>query len=425
MVKETLTIKDNRTGLTYEVPVNQETIRAIELRQIKVNDSDFGLMTYDPGLTNTAACKSRITFVDGSKGILRYRGYPIEQLAANISFLEVAYLIFYGEIPTDAQLDGWTGSIIPNMVPHDNIVSVLNGFQRGSSPMSMFISLTAALSTCYSDNYDLQSAESRLLQVHRLIAQAPTLAAMCYRHANGLNHELPDDRLSYSANILRMMFSTHDHDYEPNPVLERALDTLLIIHADHEQNCSTSTMRAIASSLADPYCAVAGAAAALSGPLHGGANEAVIRMLKEIGSPDNVHGYIERVKAGEFRLMGFGHRVYKNYDPRAKIVKKVAQDVFDVVGHNPLIDCAMDLENIALKDDYFVSRKLYPNVDFYSGIIYQALGLPDSMFTVMFATSRTTGWISQWNEFMQDSEQRIARPRQIYFGSDKRDLQIS
>ena len=420
--KEMLTVTDTRTGRTYELPVERDTIRAIDLRRIKVNESDFGLMSYDPGFTNTASCKSYITFVDGANGFLRYRGYPIEQLALNASFLEVAYLIFYGEMPTSAETDDWTSNVVQRMGAQDHIASILNGFPRDSRPMTMFVSLIAALSTCYEDSQDVQSEAARLLHVYRLVAQAPTLAAMGYRHANGLPYNRPVDNLSYSANFLRMAFASSENEYQHHPTLERALDTLFILHADHEQNCSTSTMRAIGSGLADPYCAAAGAAAALSGPLHGGANEAVIRMLNEIGSIENVHAYIKRVKTGDVRLMGFGHRVYKNYDPRARIIKRISEEVFDVVGHNPLIDCAMELERIALEDDYFVSRKLYPNVDFYSGIIYEAIGLPASMFTVMFAIARTVGWLSQWNELMQDSEQRITRPRQIYLGADKRDL---
>ena len=422
MKKDTLTITDNRTGRTYEIPVEHDTINAIDLRQIKVNESDFGMMTYDLGLTNTASCKSKITFVDGNAGVLRYRGYPIEQLAVNASFLEVAHLIFFGEIPTAAKLDKWVSNIIECMVVHDNVVSILTGFRHDSHPMAMFVSLTAALSTCYADSRSIHSEEARLLQVHRLIGQVPIIAAMSYRHVNGLAYDSSSDNMSYSGNFLKMMFGSREQKYEPHPVLERALDTLFILHADHEQNCSTSTMRAIGSGLADPYSAVAGAAAALSGPLHGGANEAVICMLKDIGSIEKVAGYIERVKSGEVRLMGFGHRVYKNYDPRARIIKQISEEVLGVVGHNVLIDCAMELERIALDDDYFVSRKLYPNVDFYSGIIYQALGMPSSMFTVMFAIARTVGWLSQWNEMMQDSEQRITRPRQIYLGADKRDF---
>jgi citrate synthase len=390
------------------------------LRSIKVDDDDFGMMSYDPAYKNTASTTSRITFIDGDKGILRYRGYPIEDLAENSSFLEVAYLIIFGELPTKAQLEEWVFDITHHTFLHENVKSMMEAFRYDSHPMGMFISTVAALSAFYPEARQVNDPDVRLYQIKRMIAKVPTIAAFSYRHSRGLPYVYPDNRLSYTGNFLSMMYKMTETDYEPNPVLSKALDVLFILHADHEQNCSTSTMRAIGSSQADPYSALAGAAAALSGPLHGGANERVLRMLGEIGDKKHVAEYVQRVKDGDFRLMGFGHRVYKNYDPRARIIKKVADEVFEVTGRSPLLDIALELEKIALEEDYFVSRKLYPNVDFYSGIIYQAMQIPTAMFPVMFAIARTVGWLAQWQELLQDPEQKIARPRQVYLGEDKR-----
>jgi citrate synthase len=378
------------------------------------------MMSYDPAYKNTASTKSKITLVDGEHGILRYRGYPIEQLAEKSNFLEVAYLIIFGELPQQEQLDGWVHDITYHTFLHENIKTLMHAFRYDANPMGMFISTVAALSTFYPEARQVEDPDVRLHQIKRLIAKVPTIAAFSYRHARGLPYVYPNNDLSYTGNFLSMLFKMSEAKYEPDPVLERALDVLFILHADHEQNCSTSTMRAIGSSKSDPYVSLAGAAAALYGPLHGGANEAVLRMLEEIKDVKQVPTYIERVKQGEFRLMGFGHRVYKNYDPRARIIKQVADDVFKISGHNPLLDVALELERIALEDDYFVSRKLYPNVDFYSGLIYQAIGLPVDMFPVMFALARTVGWLAQWQELLNDSEQAIARPRQIYLGEDER-----
>lgn len=420
MAAETLTITDNRTGKSYEVPIEHDTIRAMDLRQIKVKDDDFGMMSYDPAYKNTASTKSTITLVDGGQGILRYRGYPIEQLAEKSTFLEVAYLILFGELPDQVELDSWVHDITYHTFLHENIKTLMQGFRYDAHPMGMFISTVAALSTFYPEARQVEDPDNRLYQIKRLIAKAPTIAAFSYRHARGLPYVYPDNDLSYTGNFLNMLFKMSEAEYKPDPVLVRALDVLFILHVDHEQNCSTSTMRAIGSSKADPFVSLAGAAAALYGPLHGGANEAVLRMLGEIKDVKQVPTYIERVKQGEFRLMGFGHRVYKNFDPRAQIIKKVADDVFKVTGRNPLLDVALELERIALEDDYFVSRKLYPNVDFYSGLIYQAIGLPVDMFPVMFALARTVGWLAQWQELLNDPEQAIARPRQIYLGEDAR-----
>ena len=422
MAKETVTITDNRTGKQYEVPIQNGTIRAMDLRKIKVSDDDFGLVSYDPAFMNTAACRSKITFIDGDKGILRYRGYPIEQLAEKSNYLEVAYLILNGELPTKSQLSDWAWHITHHTFIHENIKKFVDGFHHDAHTMGMLVGTIGALSTFYPDAKSIHDAESRQEQIYRLIGKVPTIAAFAYRHRMGMPYAYPDNDLSYSGNFLNMMFKMTEVKYQPNPALERALDVLFILHADHEQNCSTNAMRSIGSSQADPFSAVAGAAAALYGPLHGGANEEVLRMLKEIGSKQKVPEYIKRVKAGEFRLMGFGHRVYKNYDPRARIIKRVAGEVFEVTGKNPLLEIALELERIALEDDYFVSRKLYPNVDFYSGIIYQAMGFPVEMFPVLFAIPRTSGWIAQWQEMLLDSEQKIARPRQIYEGYDKRDF---
>jgi citrate synthase len=420
MAAETLTITDNRTGKSFEIPVEHDTIRAMDLRQIKVKDDDFGMMSYDPAYKNTASTKSTITMIDGDKGILRYRGYPIEQLAEKSTFLEVAYLILFGELPQKDELDSWVHDITYHTFLHENIKTLMQGFRYDAHPMGMFISTVAALSTFYPQARQVEDPDNRLYQIKRLIAKVPTIAAFSYRHARGLPYVYPDNDLSYTGNFLSMLFKMSEAKYEPNPVLEHALDVLFILHVDHEQNCSTSTMRAIGSSKADPYVSLAGAAAALYGPLHGGANEAVLRMLGEIKDVKQVPTYIERVKQGEFRLMGFGHRVYKNFDPRAQIIKKVADEVFKVTGRNPFLDVALELERIALEDDYFVSRKLYPNVDFYSGLIYQAIGLPVDMFPVLFAIARSVGWLAQWQELLNDSEQAIARPRQIYLGEGER-----
>jgi citrate synthase len=418
---DTLTITDNRTGKKYEVAIQDGTIRPMDLRQIKVTPDEFGMMTYDPAFTNTAACRSRITYIDGDKGILMYRGYPIEQLAEHSDFLETSYLILRGELPTAGQMAEWTREVTLHTMLHETIKTLLQGFRYDSHPMGMFISAVAALSTFYPDAKNIFDVESRRLQTIRLIAKVPSLAAYAFRHIIGRPYVLPDNELSFSGNFLNMLFKMTEPRYKPHPVLERALDVLFILHADHEQNCSTHAMRGIGSSHVDPYSALAGAAAALYGPLHGGANEAVLRMLTEIGSIDNVPAFVKRVKGGDGRLMGFGHRVYKSYDPRATIIKRIADLVFEVTGKNPLLKIALELERIALEDEYFVSRKLYPNVDFYSGLIYQAMGFPVSMFPVLFAIPRTAGWIAQWEEMLTDPEQKIARPRQIYMGPAKRD----
>ena len=418
---DSLTITDNRTGKQYELPIQDGTIRATDLRKIKVEDDDFGMMTYDPAFMNTAACRSAITYIDGDKGILMYRGYPIEQLAEHSDFLETAYLILFGELPSDAELEAWSRDIMLHTMLHENIKKFLEGFRYDAHPMGMFLSAVGAMSTFYPDAKNIFDVDSRRMQTIRLIAKVPSIAAYAFRHTIGRPYVLPDNELSYSGNFLNMLFKMTEPRYKPHPVLERALDVLFILHADHEQNCSTSAMRNIGSSHVDPYSALAGAAAALYGPLHGGANEAVLRMLNEIGSKDKIPAFIKRVKAGEGRLMGFGHRVYKSYDPRAKIIKRMADLVFEVTGKNPLLEMALELERIALEDDYFVSRKLYPNVDFYSGLIYEAMGFPVSMFPVLFAIPRTAGWIAQWEEMLTDPDQKIARPRQIYTGSARRD----
>ena len=421
MAKSSLTITDNRTGKSYELPIELGAIRAADIRQIKTGPDDFGLMSYDPAFMNTASCKSAITFIDGDKGILRYRGYPIEQIAEKGTFLETAYLLLNGELPTRAELDRWTYNITHHRFLHENIKKFMDGFRYDAHPMGVFVSTVAALSTFYGEASQIKDAQIRRRQIERLIAKAPTLAAFAFRHSVGMPYAMPDDELSYAGNFLNMLFRATEVQYRPNPVLERALDVLFILHADHEQNCSTSAMRGVGSSEVDPYSAMAGAAAALYGPLHGGANEQVLRMLREIGGKKNIPDYIKRVKAKEVLLMGFGHRVYKNYDPRAKLIKQVADNVFEVTGKNPLIDIALELERIALEDEYFVSHKLYPNVDFYSGIIYEAMGFPVAMFPVLFAIGRTPGWLAQWEEMLLDEEQRIARPRQLYVGSEKRD----
>jgi citrate synthase len=417
---DTLTIIDNRTGKQYEVPIIDGTIRTADLRQIKVNDDDFGLMGYDPAFMNTASCRSSITYIDGDKGILRHRGYAIEELAEKATYLEVAYLLIHGELPTKEQLDKWVHEITHHTMIHENIKKLMDGFHYDAHPMGMLVSSVAALSTFYPEAKQVHDPANRHLQMVRLIAKMPTLAAYAYRHMRGLPYINPDNDLSYTGNFMSMMWKMAEPKYQPNPVLERALDILFILHADHEQNCSTNAMRSVGSSNVDPYSAVAAATAALYGPLHGGANEAVLRMLAEIGSKDRVPEFLKQVVAGEKKLMGFGHRVYKNYDPRAKIIKKTAYEVFEVTGKNPMLDIALELERIALEDDYFVKRKLYPNVDFYSGLIYQAMGFPPEFFTLLFAIPRTAGWVAQWQEMLQDKDQKIARPRQIYTGYDLR-----
>jgi citrate synthase len=418
---DTLSITDNRTGQTYEVPIEDGTVRAISLRDIKVDDDDFGLMTYDPAFMNTAACRSAITYLDGEAGVLEYRGYPIEQLAEQSTYLEVAYLLIHGELPTQAQLDEWTHQLTIHTFVHENIKNFMQGFRYDAHPMGMLLASVGALSTFYPDAAKIKDAEARYLQIIRLIAKMPTLAAFSFRHNMGQPYVYPDNDLRYAGNFLSMLYKMTELKYEPDPRLERALDILFILHADHEQNCSTSAVRAVGSSQVDPYSAVAAGVAALYGPLHGGANEAVLRMLRRIGTTDNIPDFIKGVKQGDERLMGFGHRVYKNYDPRAKIIKTAADDVFEVTGTNPLLDIALELEKHALEDEYFVKRKLYPNVDFYSGLIYEALGMPVEMFPVLFAIPRTSGWIAQWLEMIEDPEQKIARPRQVYTGQRSRD----
>ncbi|HEX2835526.1 MAG TPA: citrate synthase [Thermoanaerobaculia bacterium] len=415
---DTLTITDNRTGKTYEVPITDDTIKALDLRKIKVADDDFGMMTYDPAFMNTASCRSAITFIDGDKGILEYRGYPIEQLAEKSTYLEVAYLLIHGALPTRDELAQWQHTITHHTILNENFRHLIDAFRYNAHPMGRFISSMAALGTFYPEAKEIEDPATRMKQMHRIIAKVITIAAFNYRSTVGMPYAYPDNDLSYTGNFLNMMYKMTEAKYTPSPVLERALEVLFILHADHEQNCSTNAMRAVGSSQVDPYSAVAAAAAALYGPLHGGANEAVLQMLTEIGDVKNVPDFITRVKSGEGgRLMGFGHRVYKNYDPRAKIIKQVAYEVFEVTGKNPLLDIALELERIALEDDYFVKRKLYPNVDFYSGLIYQAMRFPTSMFTVLFAIPRVSGWLSQWQEMLQDPDQKIARPRQIYTGS--------
>ncbi len=421
MSKETITVTDNRTGEVYELPVTHGTIRAMDLRQIKVSNDDFGLMSYDPAYKNTASTTSRITLIDGDKGILRYRGYPIEQLAEQSSFLEVAYLLITGDLPTRVELEKFTHQITHHTMVHENIREFIDAFRYDAHPMGTLVSTVAALSTFYPDAKDLSDPEMRRLQMYRLIAKMPTLAAYAYRHRRGLPYVYPDNELSYAGNFLNMLFKMTELSYRPNPVIEKALDVLFILHADHEQNCSTSAMRSVGSSHVDPYSALSAACAALYGPLHGGANEAVVRMLQQIGSVKNIPAFIDKAKSGDVRLMGFGHRVYKNYDPRAKVIKTLAYQVFDEVGKNPLIDIATELEKIALEDEYFVGRRLYPNVDFYSGLIYQSMGLPMDLFPVIFAIGRTPGWLAQWEEMLTDPEQKIARPRQIYLGEGERD----
>jgi citrate synthase len=421
MAKNTLTVTDNRTGKQYEISIEEGgVIRAAQLRDIKASPDDFGLMSYDPAFTNTASCRSKITFIDGDKGILRYRGYPIEELAEQSNYLEVAYLIVKGELPDEKRYAVWEQNVKTHTMVHENIKKFMEGFRYDAHPMGMMVGTVGALSTFYPEAAHINDLESRRLQTRRLIGKMPTIAAFAFRHSRGLPYVYPDNELSYTGNFLSMLFRMTEPSYKPNPTLEKALDILFILHADHEQNCSANAMRSVGSSQVDPYSAVAAATAALYGPLHGGANEAVIRMLVEIGSIENVPDFIKGVKKGERRLMGFGHRVYKSYDPRAKIVKRIAYEVFEVTGRNPLIDISLELERIALEDDYFVSRRLYPNVDFYTGVTYQAMGFPMTMFPVLFAIPRTSGWMAQWAEMVRDPEQKIARPRQVYVGENTR-----
>jgi len=418
--RDTLTVIDNRTGRSQELAIEASTIRAADLRRIKVSDDDPGLLTYDPAFTATASCRSAITFIDGDKGILRYRGYPIDELAERSSFLEVCYLLMNGELPTTPQLEEFTHLVKWHTFVHENVKKFIDGFHHDAHPMGILVGTVGALSTFYPEAKDFTDPVNRRLQMARLIAKMPTLAAFASRHSRGLPYVYPDNTLGFPGNLLNMMWKMSEPRYEPDPVLEHALDVLMILHADHEQNCSTNAMRAVGSSRVDPYSAAAAAVAALYGPLHGGANEQVLRMLREIGSVDNIRSYVDRVKRGEFRLMGFGHRVYKNYDPRARVVRQIAEDVFKVTGLNPLLEVAVELERIALQDEYFIAKKLYPNVDFYTGIIYQAMGFPVEMFPVLFAIGRIPGWLAQWEEGLLDPEQRIARPRQIYIGPDER-----
>ena len=412
----TLSIKDNRTGKQYDLPIENDTIKAMDLRQIKVKDSDFGMMSYDPAYSNTASCTSRVTFIDGDKGELMYRGYPIDVLAKKSNFLEVSYLLLNGKLPNKKEFNTFESNIMNHTMIHENIKEFMDGFRYDAHPMGMLMSTVAALSTFYPDSKDIFNKEIRDIQIHRLIAKMPTLAAFAYRYSLGMPYSYPDNDLSYAGNFLNMLYKMTELKYKPDPIIEKAIDVLLILHADHEQNCSTSAMRNVGSSHPDPYSATAASIAALYGPLHGGANEGVLQMLAEIGHKDNIPKAIKAAKNGEFRLMGFGHRVYKSYDPRATIIKDIAHDVFQVTGKNPYLDTALELERIALEDEYFVKRKLYPNVDFYSGLIYQSMGIPTEMFTVLFAIGRTPGWLAQWKELLLDPERRIARPRQVYLG---------
>ncbi len=426
-MKDSLTIIDNRTGKKYEVPISYGTypnygaaIATPDLRKIKATDDDFGLMGYDPSFGNTASCKSAVTFIDGEKGILRHRGYPIEELATKSNFLETAYLILHGELPNKHQLDDWVYNITHHTIIHENLKKFMDGFRYDAHPMGILVGTVAGLSTFYPDAKEIDDPVARQLQIYRLVAKMPTIAAFAYRHSVGMPYVYPDNDLSYTGNFLNMMFKMTEVKYTPNPIIEHVLDVLFVLHADHEQNCSANAMRSVASSQADPYVSLSAAAAALYGPLHGGANEKVLRMLAEIGDKAHVPEYVKRVKSGDFRLMGFGHRVYKNYDPRARVLKELAPQVFEATGKSPLLDIALELERIALEDDYFVERRLYPNVDFYSGIIYKAIGIPVNMFPVLFAIPRSIGWLAQWVEMLEDGDQRIARPRQMYTGADVR-----
>ncbi|HYM51418.1 MAG TPA: citrate synthase [Candidatus Limnocylindrales bacterium] len=420
---DSLRVADSRTGKSYEIPITQGSIHATELRRIRVREDDAGVVSYDPAFLNTASCRSAITYIDGDRGILRYRGYPIEELAERSSFLEVAYLLLTGELPSADQLARWTDEVVHHTLVHENIKKLIDGFQHDAHPMGVLVGTLGSLSTFYPEAKAILDAGARHKQVVRLIAKIPTLAAFAYRHQVGLPYAYPDNDLSYAGNFLNMMYRATELKYHPDPVIEHALDVLFILHADHEQNCSTNVMRAVGSAHSDPYSATAAAAAALYGPLHGGANEQVLRMLREIGTASNVPAYVKRVKAGEMRLMGFGHRVYRNFDPRAQIIKRVADQVFEVTGRNPLLDIALELERVALQDDYFIAHKLYPNVDFYSGIIYAAIGFPVEMFPVLFAIGRMPGWLAQWEEGLLDPEQKISRPRQIYIGPPERHFQ--
>jgi citrate synthase len=422
MPQDTVTITDNRTGQSYTLPVENGTIRAMDLRKIKTGPEDFGLMTYDPAFMNTASCRSAITFIDGDKGILRYRGYPIDVLAEHCTYLEVAYLLLFGDLPNASELHSWVDDITHHTMLHETTKKFMEGFRDAAHPMAMLVSTVAALSTVYPESKNIHDPASRLLQIKRLIGKMPSIAAMSYRHSVGFPYVYPDNDLTYPENFMNMLWKMVEPKYVANPVIARALDILFILHADHEQNCSTNAMRAVGSSQSDPYLATAAAAAALSGPLHGGANEEVLRMLDEIGSKNNISAYIKKIKEGKGKLMGFGHRVYKNYDPRAKIIKWAADQLFEVTGRNAKLEIALELERIALEDEYFVQRKLYPNVDFYSGIMYQAMGFHPEMFTVLFAIPRTIGWLSQWQEMLTDPEQKIARPRQVWIGHDTREF---
>ncbi|MCL2768847.1 MAG: citrate synthase [Solirubrobacterales bacterium] len=420
--RDTVTVIDNRTGESYELPITDGTVRGIDLRQVRTSPEDFGLMVYEPGYANIASCRSAITYLDGERGILQHRGYPIEQLAEHSTYLEVAYLLIHGELPTSAQLEEWRHEVTIHTFVHENVKRFMQGFRHDAHPMGMLLGSVGALSTFYPDANEIEDPENRAIQTVRLIAKMPTLAAFAFRHSRGQPYVYPDNDLRYSGNFLSMMYKMTELKYQPDPRLERALEVLFILHADHEQNCSTSAVRGVGSSHVDPYSAVAAGVAALYGPLHGGANEAVLRMLNRIGDKRNIPDFLRGVEEGKERLMGFGHRVYKNYDPRARIIKSAADDVFEVTGRrSPMLEIALELERIALEDEYFVARKLYPNVDFYSGMIYEALGLPVEMFPVMFAIGRTAGWVANWLEQVQDPEQRIARPRQIYTGSRDRD----
>ncbi len=423
MANETVTLIDHRTEKSYDLPLVNGNVRAMDLRQIKTGPEDFGMMTYDPAYMNTASCKSAVTFLDGERGILRYRGYPIEELAENCSFLEVAYLLLNGELPNEAELRDWVEQVSQHRMVHENLKKFIDGFHYDAHPMGILTSTVAALSTFYPEARNIKDKLNRKLQILRLVGKMPTIAAYAYRHSLGLPYVFPENDLSYTENFMHMLWKRTEPRYQSNPVLARALDVLFILHADHEQNASTSVMRAVGSSQADPYAATAAACAALSGPLHGGANEEVLVMLAQIGSVDRVKDYVKAIKEGKGKLMGFGHRVYKNYDPRARIIKRTAEEVFKVTGRNPKLDIAIELEKIALEDEYFIKRKLYPNVDFYSGIIYQAMGFKPEMFTVLFAIPRVVGWLAQWQEMLEDSEQKIARPRQIYIGQDARHVQ--
>ncbi len=419
-MSETLTVTDNRTGATYEIPIEEHAIRATAFEQMCAPDDNHGLLVYDPAFMNTASCVSRITYIDGDEGILRYRGYPIEELAEHSTYLETAYLLVHGELPTGSQAQAWEHDITMHTLVHENVKKFIDGFHHDAHPMGILVSTVGALSTFYPDATRIYDEEQRRVSIYRLIAKMPTLAALAYRHSLGLPYNYPDNDLSFAANFLSMMFKMVEPRYQAAPEIEHALDVLFILHADHEQNCSTSAMRTVGSSHPDPYSATAAAVAALYGPLHGGANEAVVRMIERIGSVDRIPDFVAGVKAGKERLMGFGHRIYKNYDPRAKVIKRMADQVLGVTGSSPLLDVASELEKIALEDEYFVSRKLYPNVDFYSGFIYRALGIPVEMFPVLFAVARTAGWLSQWEESLLDPEQKISRPRQIYMGSPRR-----